>query len=154
LQSIEACCLLCDSNVTDCEKTLIFLVKSLKVAQDLISMLVEQLAQMKLGVGLYFEPLPQLRPSTQCAIRMINVQACPICGEEFYFYDICIASSSHTYRPWCLVAFPMSSKKCKVVICEKVFQKDWCASFGLSKTMAICVVHSRWRVSKMLEVFN
>ncbi len=64
LQSIEACCLLYDSNVTDCEKTLIFLVKSLKVAQDLVSMLVEQLAQMKLGVGLYFEPLPQLRPST------------------------------------------------------------------------------------------
>jgi hypothetical protein len=26
-------------------------------------------------------------------------------------------------------------------ICEKMFQKDWCASFGLSKTMAIYVVH-------------
>jgi hypothetical protein len=63
LQS-EAYCLLCDSNVTNCEKTLILLVKNLKVAQDLISMLVEQLVQMKLGVGLYFEPLPQLKPST------------------------------------------------------------------------------------------
>jgi hypothetical protein len=56
-------------------------------------MLVEQLVQMKLGVGLYFEPLPQLKPSTPswCVIRMINVQTCPTCGEEFYFYDICIA---------------------------------------------------------------
>jgi hypothetical protein len=60
-------------------------------------MLVEQLVRMKLGVGLYFEPLPQLRPSTpsKCAFRMINVQACPICGEKFYFYDICIVSCSH-----------------------------------------------------------
>jgi hypothetical protein len=64
LRSTEAYYFLCDFNVANCEKTLIFLVKSLKVAQDLISMLVEQLAQMKLGVGLYFEPLPQLRPST------------------------------------------------------------------------------------------
>ncbi len=115
---------MCDSNVTNCEKTLTFLVKSLKVAQDLISMLVEQLARMKLGVGLYFEPLPRLRPSTpsKCAIRMINVQACPICGEEFYFYDICIVSSSHTYHPWCLVAFTMSSKKCKVFV-KKCFKR-------------------------------
>ncbi len=147
---------MCDSNVIDCEKTLILLVKILKVAQDLISMLVEQLVQMKLGVGLYFEPLPQLRPSTPswCVIRMINVQTCPTCGEEFYFYDICIAHAVTHIIHGVWWHSPCPQKKCKVVICEKMFQKDWCVSFGLSNTMAICVVHWRWRVSKMLEVFN
>jgi hypothetical protein len=113
------------------------IMMNLKVSQDLTTMLVEQLARLKSRASPYFEPLPQLKPSmpSQCAINIVNVQPSPICGEEFYCYDICIVSCNHTNHPWCLVAFTMSSRKCKGASCEKVFQKDWCTSFRLLKFM-------------------
>jgi hypothetical protein len=117
---------LCDSNVANCEEALAFCTMNLKVAQYMITMLVKQFAQMKSRVCHYFDPLLQLRPFTPfgCAIKTINVQPCPVCGEEFYYYDICIASRSHTYHPWCLVALTMFSRKCKGASCEEVFQED------------------------------
>ncbi len=90
---------LCDSNVANCEEALAFCTMNLKVAQYMITMLVKQFAQMKSRVCHYFDPLLQLRPFTPfgCAIKTINAQPCPVCGEEFYCYDICIASHSLTH---------------------------------------------------------
>jgi hypothetical protein len=115
--------LLCDSNVADYEEAPTSSMLNLKVAQDLISMLVEQLVQMKSRANLYFEPLRQLKPSTpsQYAIKIINVQPCLVYSEEFYYYNICTTSCGHIYHPWCLVALTMSSRKCKGASCEEVF---------------------------------
>jgi hypothetical protein len=123
LKSTKIDYLLCDSNVVDYEETPASFMLNLKVAQNLITMLVEQLVQMKLGASLYFEPLQQLKPSTpfQYANKIINVQPCLVCGEKFYCYDICTISCSHTYHPWCLVALTMFLRKCKGASCEEVF---------------------------------
>ncbi len=47
-----------------------------------------------------------------------------------------MASCGHTYHPWCLLVHIISSRKCKVVGCEKMFEANWCSSFGLCKPMA------------------
>ncbi len=60
----------------------------------------------------------------------MNAEPCPICDEEFYFNDICIASCGHTYHPWCLCMLVISSKKCKYINCEEVLNTKWCFSWG------------------------
>lgn len=97
-------------------------------------MIVEQLTHMKIGTGPHFQPLPINQPSTPFGyITTINVEVCSICNDQFYFYDLCIASCGHTYHPWCLVVHIISSKKCRAINSEEVFHKGWCFSFGLSK---------------------
>ncbi len=125
LKSTKIDCLLCDYNVANYEEALAFMM-NLKVSQYFLTMLVKQLVQMKSRASPYVEPLLQLGPFTpfRCAIKTINVQPCLVCGEEFYCYAICTTSCGHTYHPWCLVAFTMSSRKCKGASCEKVFQED------------------------------
>jgi len=92
--------ILCDSNFHECERTLGASLKGLKLAQDMLPIMMGQLASMKLSIGPYFQPLLVSRPSTpSIAITSINVDACPICIELFYFNDICVASCIHTYHP-------------------------------------------------------
>jgi hypothetical protein len=125
--------ILCDSNFHECERTLGASLKGLKLGQDMLPMLMEQLVSMKLSIGPYFQPLLISRPSTpSIAVTSINVDACPICIELFYFNDICVASCIHTYHPRCLVVHTISSRKCRFI---EVFHEGWCSSFGLLKPM-------------------
>jgi hypothetical protein len=97
LQAAEDDNILCDSNFHECERTLGASLKGFKLAQDMLPMMMEQFARMKIGTNPYFQPLPVSRPSTpSIAITSINVDACLVCNELFYFNDICVASCGHT----------------------------------------------------------
>jgi hypothetical protein len=111
LRVAETLFFLCDSNVVECAKTLSFYIRSLKLAQDLVSMLVEQIAHMKIGACPYFQLLPISRPHAPSkSIKIMNVEPCLVCDERFYVNDICTASCGHTYHPWCLCMHVISSK--------------------------------------------
>jgi hypothetical protein len=94
-----------------------------------------KIACMKLGSSYYFQPLPISRPPSSHCIRSLNVEVCPICNEDFDFNDICVASCSHNYHPWCLLVHTTCSRKCKAINCGEVFHEGWCFSFGLSKNL-------------------
>jgi hypothetical protein len=88
----------------------------------------------EIGIDPYFQPLLVRKPSIPFGyIMIINVEACLVCNEQFYFYDLCTTSCGHTYHPWCLVVHTISSKKCRAINCDEVFHKGLCSSFGLSK---------------------
>ncbi len=126
--------MLCDYTFTKCERTLSSSMKGLELVQEVANLLIEQLAWMKLRMGLYFEPLPMSKPSSPSSSPMtINVQTYPICDELFPLKDICTSSCNHTYHPWCLLVHALSSRKCKVVNCDEEFNANWCYSFKLSK---------------------
>jgi hypothetical protein len=134
LLTTEVDYLLCDYNFIDYERTLNSSVKGLVLAQEVANLLVEQLAQMKLGMGLYFEPFPMSKLAFPSNSPMtINVQTCLVCDELFLLKDICTRSCDHTYHLWCLLVQTLLSRKCKVVNCDEEFNAKWCYSFGLSK---------------------
>ncbi len=88
---------------------------------------------MKLGMGLYFEPLPMSKPSSPFSSpMMINVQTYLVCDELFPLNDICTRSCNYTFHPWCFLVHTILSRMCKVVNCDE-FNANWCYSFGLSK---------------------
>jgi hypothetical protein len=97
LQVVEDDNILCDSNFHECERTLGASLKGLKLAQDMLPMMMEQLARMKIRTNPYFQPLAVSRSSTpSTTITSINVNTCLVCNELFYFNDICVASCGHT----------------------------------------------------------
>ncbi len=110
--------------VSKCEKMCANFVKGSKLAQKLMAKLVEQLACMKVWSSFYFQPLSVSRPPPKFrCIKSLNVEACPICNENFDFNDIHVAFCSHTYHPWCLLVHTTSSRKCKATKREEIFHE-------------------------------
>jgi hypothetical protein len=54
LQSVEVDNIVCDFNFFKCERTLGSSLKGMQLSQDLLPMIVEQLAHMKIGTNLHF----------------------------------------------------------------------------------------------------
>ncbi len=111
-------------------------VKGSKLAQKLMAKLVEQLACMKVWSSFYFQPLSVSRPPPKFrCIKSLNVEACPICNENFDFNDIRVAFCSHTSTLgvyWSTLLLQESVKPPNV---RRSFMNR-CSSFGLSTTMA------------------
>jgi hypothetical protein len=99
--------------------------------------MVKQLARVKVGSSFYFQPFLIYRPTpTFHCIKSLNIEAFPICSENFDFNDIFIASFGHAYHPWCLLMRTIFSRKCKVTNCEAFFHEGWCSLFGLFRIVA------------------
>ncbi len=124
LQATKVTCLMCDAKVVECEEMYANCVNGFKLSQELLTQMVKQLACVKVGSSLYFQPFLISRPTpTFHCVKSLNIEACPICNENVDFNDICIASCGHAYHPWCLLVHTISSKKCKVTNCEAFFHE-------------------------------
>lgn len=109
------------------------LVKGLKLAQDVLTMMAKLHTHVGTKVGLHLQPLLFIKLSTlSSCITMVNVQACQIFNELVYFNDNWVASHNNPDHPCCSMMHVIFSKICKFVN-RKVFHVDWCSSFGLSK---------------------
>jgi len=55
--------------------------------------------------------------------KILDVEDCPICHDNFHCNDINFTSCGHCYHPWRMDVHYSSSIKCKAHGCEKEFDK-------------------------------
>jgi hypothetical protein len=80
------------------------------------------------GVILY--PLPLFCNPIAPVKRSCDFNVFPLCG-MWYIYNFLAVECGHTFHPWCVAMYVLSSSKCAIVDCEFSFSKQWCATWGI-----------------------
>jgi hypothetical protein len=87
------------------------------------------------GVSLY--PLPLFCNPLAPVKRSCDLNACPLCGMWYTCNNFLEIECRHTFHPWYVAMYVLSSLKCTVLSYEFSFSKQWCATWGIQNCLGI-----------------
>jgi len=114
----------CEENLTTYENTYNKQLQAQIVFKKLRTLVTRYWSKLNSSFITFSNLILILKPLDFAKKSVIYVQDCLVCNENYHCNDICVASCSHTYHPWCLVVHYTSSPKCKVKGCEQEFESD------------------------------
>jgi hypothetical protein len=104
--------------------------QNVTLVQGKIQTIGDQVQKMNGDGGLSLYPLPLFCNPIAPVKKSCDFNACLMCG-MWYTCKFLAVQCGHTFHPWCVAMYVLSSSKRAITSCEFSFSKQWCATWGI-----------------------